>query len=95
MQVVALYLQGKAYAWWLFESFSLRNVNISSYARFTRRLVEIFDVHAKNSLRKQIKPKESEYLHELEKYMEPTPFQNIVEGVKDLQHDFPREKAPL
>ena len=27
--------------------------------------------------------------------MKPTPFQNIVEGVKDLQNALPREKAPL
>ena len=27
--------------------------------------------------------------------MKPTPFQNIFEGVKDLQNCLPREKAPL
>ena len=27
--------------------------------------------------------------------MKKTPFYNIVEGVQDLQHDFPRAKAPL
>ena len=27
--------------------------------------------------------------------MKPTPFQNIVEGVKDLQHALPRAKAPI
>ena len=95
MKLAALHLQGKAYAWWLFESFSLKNVNISSYARFTRRLVKIFDVHSETSLKKQIKPKKSESLHELEKSMKPTPFLNIVEGVKYLQYDLPRAKASL
>ena len=43
IKVAALHLRGKAYAWWIFESFSLRNVNISSYANFTKALVENFD----------------------------------------------------
>ena len=41
------------------------------------------------------KPKKSEPLHELEGSMKPNPFQNIVEGVKDLKHALPRENAPL
>ena len=47
------------------------------------------------SLGEQTKPKNLESLHELEGSMKPTPFHNIVEGVKDLQHAFPREKPPL
>ena len=43
IKVAALHLRGKAFAWWIFESFSLRNVNISSYANFNKALVEIFD----------------------------------------------------
>ena len=50
---------------------------------------------SETSLGEQTKPKKSEPLYELEVSMKPTPFQNIVERVKDLQHDFPREKAPL
>lgn len=46
-------------------------------------------------LGKQTKPKKSEPLHEMERSMKINPFQNIVEGVKDLLHDFPRAKAPL
>ena len=34
IRVATLHLQGKAYAWWLFESSSLKNVNISTYAKF-------------------------------------------------------------
>ena len=30
----ALHFRGKAHAWWIFESFSLKNANTSSYARF-------------------------------------------------------------
>ena len=43
IKVAVLHLRGKAYAWWIFESFSLRNVNIASYASFTKALVKIFD----------------------------------------------------
>ena len=40
IKVAMLHLRGKAYAWWIFESFSLRNINIAS---FTKELVKIFD----------------------------------------------------
>ena len=43
IKVVALQIGGKAYAWWIFEYFSLKNENTSSYERFTKTLVEIFD----------------------------------------------------
>ena len=46
-RVVALNLEGKAYAWWFYETSSLNHVNISTYANFTRRLVTRFDL--KNS----------------------------------------------
>ena len=96
MKVEVLHLQGKAYAWWLFESSSLKRVNISSYAKFTRRLVKRFDVrHAETSWGEPIKPKKSESLHELEESINPPPFLNIVEGVEDMFHDFPKAKAPL
>ena len=38
-----MHLEGKAYAWCLFESFSLKNSNTSTYAKFIRRIVERFD----------------------------------------------------
>ena len=62
IKVAALHLRGKAYAWWIFESFSLRNVNIASYASFTKALVEIFDtrIHETHivqiNMKTQIKP---------------------------------------
>ena len=43
IRVVALHFGGKAYAWWIFESFSLNNTNNSSYEGFTKTLVEGFD----------------------------------------------------
>ena len=73
--VVVLHLEGKAYAWWLFESFSLNNANISNYEKFTRRLVKRFDLkQSETSLGEQTKPKKSEPLHELEGSMKPNPF---------------------
>ena len=90
-----LHLQWKAYAWWLFESSSLKGRNVSSYARFTRKLVERFDErHFKTSWGEQIKPNKSKSLHELEDSMEPTPVLNIVEGVENLLHLVPKAKAP-
>ena len=43
IKVATLHLRGKAFAWWIFESFSLRNANIASYANFTKALVKRFD----------------------------------------------------
>ena len=43
IRVTALHFEGKAYAWWMFESFSLKNVNTSSFENFTKQLVERFD----------------------------------------------------
>ena len=58
--------------------------------------MERFDVrHFETSWEKKIKPKKYESLHKLEDSMEPTPVLNIVEGVEDLLHDFPRSKTPL
>ena len=42
IKVAALHFGGKAYAWWIFESFSLNNENTSSYARFIKALVGRF-----------------------------------------------------
>ena len=43
IKVAALHFEGKTYAWWLFESFSLRNANTPTYAKFIERLVARFD----------------------------------------------------
>lgn len=42
IRVVALHIGGKVRGWWLFESFSLKNANTSSYAMFIRVLLEKF-----------------------------------------------------
>ena len=55
--------------------------------------MKIFDQgHSETSLGKLAKPKKSEPLHGLEGSMKPTPFQNIVEEVKDLQHALTRQR---
>ena len=43
IKIAALHFEGKAYAWWIFEYFSLKNANTSTYAKFTRSIVERFD----------------------------------------------------
>ena len=86
-----LHLEGKDYDWWFYETSFLNHVNLSTYSKFTRRLVKRFDT----SLVELTKPKKTKPLHDLEGSMKPTPFQNIFERVKYLQHYLPREKAPL
>ena len=77
-----LHLEGKAYAWWFYETSSLNHINVSTYAKFTRRLVKKID--SQTSLVELAKPKKTKPLHELEGSINPTPFQNSIEGVKNL-----------
>ena len=42
IRVVVLHFGGKAYAWWIFEYFTLKNTNTSYYVKFIKTLVEIF-----------------------------------------------------
>ena len=42
IRVAVLHFRGKVHAWWIFESFSLKNANTSSYARFIKTLVGTF-----------------------------------------------------
>ena len=51
--------------------------------------------HSETSLGELAKRKKSEPLHEMEGSMKPNIFQNIIEGVKYLQHALPMAKAPL
>ena len=74
IKVVALNFEGKAYAWWLFESFSLKNANTSTYEKFIIRVVERFDeIFYETPLVELDKPKQTNPLHELEGNMNPNP----------------------
>ena len=86
-----LHLEGKAYDWWFYETSFLNHVNVSTYPNFTRRLVKIFDT----SLVELTKPKQKKPLHELEGSINPTPFQNAIEGVKNLQNTLLEARSPL
>ena len=87
IKVAALHFEGKAYAWWLFESFSLINENTSTYARFTKRVMEIFDEkHSETPLVGLEKPKQTKPLHGLEGSINPTPFQKTIEEDNILQN---------
>ena len=75
LRVAEFHLEGKAYAWLFFETYSLNHVNVSTYAKFTRRLVKKFDVrNFETSLVELAKPKKTKPLHELEGSINPTPF---------------------
>ena len=87
IQVVAMHLEGKAYAWWFYESSALKDANMSTYARFTRKLVKRFnEKHYETSLVELTKHTQTKPLHELEGSINPTPFQKTIEGIKKF-HD--------
>ena len=54
-----MHFEGKAYAWWLFEYFSLKNENTPTYANFIRRILERFDEKSHETSLEQIKPKQN------------------------------------
>ena len=75
IKVAALHFGGKAYAWWIFEYFYLKNENNSSYARFTKTLVERFDGKKfETHVVKLNKPKQTKTLHVMEETINSTPF---------------------
>lgn len=85
IKVVALHFEGKAHAWWIFESFSLRNENTSSYAKFTERLVESFDgKHSEKSLVELNEPKQTNPLHMFEEPLNSNPFQKTIGEARSL-----------
>ena len=43
IKIVALYFEGEAHNWWFHGLSTLGHNNVSTYAEFTRRLVERFD----------------------------------------------------
>ena len=43
IRVAVLHFRGKAHAWWVFESYSLKNANTFSYERFIKTLMYRFD----------------------------------------------------
>ena len=43
IKIAALHLEGEANDWWFYGLSTLGHANVTSYAEFTRRLVEIFD----------------------------------------------------
>ena len=96
IKVAAFHFEGKAYAWWLFEPFSLKNANTSTYARFIKRVVERFDEeYYEIPSMESIKPNRTKILHGLEGSLNLAPFQKTIEGDGNLYDVFPREKSPL
>ena len=78
--VAALHFIGKAHAWWIFESYSLKNENTSSYGRFIETFMGRFGeklpkTHEQGKLQKK-KP-----LH----VMEENPLQETM-GEADILH---------
>ena len=90
IRVVALHFRGKAHAWWIFQSCSLKNANTFSYERFIKTLIESFgekllETHEQGKLEKT-KP-----LH----VMEETPFQKTIEGADILHYTFQEARPPV
>ena len=96
IKAAALHFEGKAYAWWLFEYFSLKNENTPTYARFIARLIERFDeAPCVTSSIDTIKPHQTNILHEQEGSMNPTPFLKTMVGGVSLFDAFPGARSPL
>ena len=75
IKVATLYIEGKAYAWWFFEYFSLNNENTSTYAKFIRRIVERFDEKSYETPSIEfIKPNRTKILHGFEGSIKSAPF---------------------
>ena len=91
--LAAPYFRGKARAWWIFESFSLKNSNTSSYARFIKTLVGRFDGKlAKTHVVDQDKPQETKTLHMMGGTINP--LQKTMREVDILHHTL-LEARPL
>ena len=91
-----LHFEGKAYAWWLLKSFSLKNANTSTYAKFIEILVERFDdIPCETSSIATIKPPQTKLLHELGGSIYPSPFLKTNEEEVRLFDTFPRARYPL
>lgn len=96
IKVAVLHLEGKAYSWWLFEYFSLKNENTSTYAKFIRRIVERFDEKSYETPSiESIKPYQTKILHGLARSINSAPFQKTIEGEGNLYDTFPKAKSPL
>ena len=74
IRLAVLHFGGKAYAWWIFEYFYLKNANTSLYARFIKTLVEKFDKKiSETHVVKQNKSKQMKTFHVMEETIEPKP----------------------
>lgn len=96
IRVASLHLEVRAYAWWFYESSSLYDGNISTYERFTRKLVKRFDEkHSETSLVKLAKHTQTKPFHELEGSIHPTPIQKKFEGIKNLHNILLKARSPF
>ena len=80
IRVAALHFRGKAHAWWIFESCSLKNANTFSFARFIKTLMERFGEKLPKT-HEQGKFEKTKPLH----VMGETPFQKTMGGA-DVLH---------
>ena len=85
--VAALHFRGKAHASWIFESYSLKNANTSSYARFIETLVGRFGEKLPKT-HEQGKLERPKPLH----VMEGTPLQETMGEVDILNYTLPKAK---
>ena len=89
IRFAALHFRGKAHAWCIFESCSLKNTNNSSYARFIETLVGRFGEKLPKT-HEQGKIERTKPLH----VMEENPLQKNMGEVDILHYTFP-EARPL
>ena len=89
-----LHLGGKVYAWWLFESFALKNENNSSYAIFIRDLMEKFGgKKSETHVEKTNIPRKTKPLPVMEEFMGSRSLQKPLEEA-DILHGALLEVIP-
>ena len=94
IRVAALHFGGKVHGWWLFESFSLKNENNSSYAMFIRALMGKFGgKKSKTHMEETNIPRKTKPLHMMGEFMGSRSLQKPLEEV-DILHGYLLEARP-
>ena len=82
-----LHLGGKVYAWWLFESFTLKNANTSSHEIFIRTLMKrIGRRNSETHVEETNTPKQTKTLHVMEETIDSESFQRTMKEAVILHH---------
>ena len=94
IRIATLHFVSKALAWWIFECFSLKIANSSSYARFIETLLRRFDGKVYATHMERLKHPQTKPLHVMRKNINSDPLHKPMKEINILQHTF-LEAKPL